>query len=271
MSVLDTKNKRKSAGITKAVLLLLLYLIFNYGMDYIDPPVEYGIAINYGISDQGRTQPKVVENVKATPKPLTNLQELKEETSDESIKKEFITTQDQEAPLVETSKKEPKTENPKEEVKEEKPKPKKPSKKMLKAFDDLLKGDMSDGQPKTEGNDKKNGVKGDKDGNPKSSKYYGNQGSDKGDPNYNLLGREALKKPIEQPNCQEEGTVVVRIEVDQTGKVIKAIPGVKGTTNSAKCLLEPAKIAALKTTWNASKDAPSKQKGTIIYKFTLIK
>ena len=85
------------------------------------------------------------------------------------------------------------------------------------------------------------------------------------------MGREALKKHIEQPNCQEEGTVVVRIEVDQTGKVIKAIPGVKGTTNSAKCLLEPAKIAALKTTWNASKDAPSKQKGTIIYKFTLIK
>ena len=197
MSVLDTKNKRKSAGITIAVLLALLYLIFNHGMDYIDPPVEYGIAINYGISDQGRTQPKVVENIKATPKPLTNLQEVKEETSDESIKKEFITTQDQEAPVVETSEKEPK--------------PKKPSKKMLKAFDDFLKGDTSDGQPKTEGNDKKNGVKGDKDGNPKSSKYYGNQGSDKGDPNYNLLGREALKKPIEQPNCQEEGTVVVRI------------------------------------------------------------
>ena len=65
---------------------------------------------------------------------------------------------------------------------------------MLKAFDDLLKGDTSDGQPKTEGNDKKNGVKGDEDGNPKSSKYYGNQGSDNGDPNYNLLGREALKK-----------------------------------------------------------------------------
>ena len=97
MSVLDTKNKRKSAGITIAVLLVLLYLIFNYGMDYIDPPVEYGIAINYGISDQGRTQPKVVENVKVTPKPLTNLQEVKEETSDESIKKEFITTQDQDS------------------------------------------------------------------------------------------------------------------------------------------------------------------------------
>ena len=58
MSVLDTKNKRKSAGITIAVLLALLYLIFNYGMDYIDPPVEYGIAI-LGISDQGRTQPKL--------------------------------------------------------------------------------------------------------------------------------------------------------------------------------------------------------------------
>ena len=45
MSVLDTKNRRKSAGITITVLLVLLYLIFNYGMDYIDPPVEYGIAL----------------------------------------------------------------------------------------------------------------------------------------------------------------------------------------------------------------------------------
>ena len=70
-----------------------------------------------------------MENVKATPKPLTNLQELKEETSDESIKKEFITTQDQEAPLVETSKKEPKTEKPRKRSRKKNPNPKSHQKK----------------------------------------------------------------------------------------------------------------------------------------------
>ena len=87
--------------------------------------------------------------------------------------------------------------------------------------------------------------------------------------NYNLAGRNALSKPIEQPNCEEEGTVVVSIEVDKYGTVLKAVSGVKGTTNSANCLLKPAREAALRTTWNADPNAPTKQKGTIIYKFSL--
>ena len=74
-----------------------------------------------------------------------------------------------------------------------------------------------------------------------------------------------------QPDCQEEGTVVVRIEVDRKGKVFNAEPGFKGTTNTAPCLLKAAKEAALKTTWNPDSNAPIKQIGTIIYKFTLSK
>ena len=65
--------------------------------------------------------------------------------------------------------------------------------------------------------------------------------------------------------------VYVTIKVDQGGNVIEASPGAKGTTNSAKCLLDAAKKAALKTKWNADGKAPETQKGTIIYKFTLSK
>ena len=64
---------------------------------------------------------------------------------------------------------------------------------------------------------------------------------------------------------------MVSIEVDKNGKVIKAVPGIKGSTNTAPCLLGPAKQAALQTKWNADGEAPSKQKGTIIYKFSLSK
>ena len=48
MPVLETPHKRKSAIITLVLLMLLLFGIFNYGMQYLDPPEEYGLAINFG-------------------------------------------------------------------------------------------------------------------------------------------------------------------------------------------------------------------------------
>ena len=69
---------------------------------------------------------------------------------------------------------------------------------------------LIDGKPKGEGDDKIEGVKGNEKGDPDSNKYYGNTGSGSGG-NYNLAGRKALSKPKQQPDCQEEGIVVVRI------------------------------------------------------------
>ncbi|PIX13462.1 MAG: energy transducer TonB, partial [Flavobacteriaceae bacterium CG_4_8_14_3_um_filter_31_8] len=185
--------------------------------------------------------------------------------------KEKIITDDTSKEISVVEKKEEKKELIKEEVKKEATKevPKKPSKEAQEALNSLLNNNTSDSKQKGEGDDKNEGVKGDKNGEPNSTKYYGNKGIDGGD--YNLSGRKALEKPIRQPDCQEEGTVVVRIEVDKNGKVINATPGVKGTTNSADCLLKPAKEAALRTVWNSDNNAPTKQIGTIIYKFTLAK
>jgi hypothetical protein len=63
--------------------------------------------------------------------------------------------------------------------------------------------------------------------------------------------------------------VVVQVSVDQSGRVISANPGIRGTTNAAKCLLEQAKLAAMNTKWNSDSDAPEKQVGKIIYSFKL--
>ena len=279
MPVLDTQHKKKSAIITSVILTVLLYLIFNYGMNYLDPPEEYGIAINYGTSNVGKGEPKVIEKVKTTPKPPVQEEEVeevvKEEIPNETIKEEVITSKTKEAPVIEKPKKEEKKEEPKKEVKEEKPKPKpkpkKPSKSTLKAFDNLLKGDKSDGEPKGEGDDDVDGLKGDKEGDPKSSKYYGNPLKGDGDSNYNLAGRNATSKPVVKPNCEEEGTVVVSIEVDKNGKVIKFKAGAKGTDNTASCLLKAAEKAAMRTTWNADPNAPKIQRGTITYVFSLTK
>ena len=62
---------------------------------------------------------------------------------------------------------------------------------------------------------------------------------------------------------------MVQISVDKSGKVINANPGVRGTTNSAKCLLDQAKTAAMNTKWQSDATAAETQVGKIIYNFKL--
>lgn len=272
MAILDTKYKRKSAVITAIILLLLLYGVFNFGMKYLDPPIEYGVAINFGDSDVGNGKP--VEDVKTSLEPQKEVEEKEvvEETSQKVTKEDVITDNTaKDVPVVEKTKEkvEKKVIKP---VKKSEPKPKpkpKPSKATTDALNSLLSGNSPKGNIK-EGNDKQVGVKGKKGGDSKSSKYYGNSGKGFGG-SYNLSGRKAMSKPIKKPDCQEEGTVVVSITVNKSGRVVKAIPGARGTTNSAPCLYKAAKEAALKTKWNPDNKAPNQQKGTIIYKFSLSK
>ena len=275
MALLETKHKRKSAAITVIILLLLLFVIFNYGMQYLDPPEEYGLAINFGDANVGSGESVEKTKKTVTPTAVKKQEVVKEvveeevkETPKETLKEETITDNSlKDAPVLEKPKEVIKP--VKKEIKKEIPKPK-PSKETTDALNSLLNGNASDGNPKGEGDDEKEGVKGDVKGDPNANTYYGNTGGSS-EGNYNLKGRKALSKPIEQPECQEEGTVVVSITVDKNGKVITATAGVKGSTNTASCLLKPANEAALKTTWNADNNAPSIQTGTIIYKFTLIK
>ena len=275
MTVLDTKHKRKSAVITVMILLLLLFVVFNFGMRYLDPPEEYGLAINYGDLDVGNGTP-VTKTAKIVPPKVIQKEkvaEAPEEVPAEKVVEKVLTDPTaKDVPVVEGGKeavKEPVKEIVKSTPPKEIPKPK-PSKETQDALQRLLNGNASDGKPKGEGDDEDQGVKGSEKGDTDVSKYYGNL-SDGTTGNYNLAGRKALSKPKEQPDCEEEGIVVVSITVDKTGKVIRAVAGVKGSTNTAACLLKPAKEAALRTTWNSDSRAPSKQTGTIIYKFSLSK
>ena len=279
MAFLDTPYEKKSTAITAVILIALLWMIFNFGMKYQDPPEEYGTSINFGTSNQGYEIPNDILPSKESSEQVQEevreekMEETTEYISEETIKEEVVTQTEKEAPVIEKPEEvEVKEVEKKEKPKKEKPipKPKKPSKNTLQAFDNLLKGDTSDGNKAGDGNDAVSGLKGDKNGDPSSTKYYGNTGKS-GDLNYNLEGRNALSTPKEQPNCQQEGIVVVEIFVDRNGTVIRANSGEKGSTNTHPCLLKPAREAALRTTWNADPNAPTKQKGIIIYKFSLTK
>ena len=79
--------------------------------------------------------------------------------------------------------------------------------------------------------------------------------------------RLAVNKIKPKYSCQESGKVIVRVWVNREGITIKAEAGVRGTTESASCLLEEAKSAALKTTWTPYFNAPEVQIGQITYNF----
>ena len=95
-------------------------------------------------------------------------------------------------------------------------------------------------------------------------------GETSGEPNAKVPGRRVdgvLIKP--SYTVQEEGTVVVKIWVDNYGTVQKAVAGVEGTTVNNKILWQEARKAALGTHFNLSHEAKAMQEGTITYKFNL--
>lgn len=53
MSLIDTKYKRKSLTVTVFLLSMLLLVMFYIGLSYLDPPIENGIAINFGTTEFG--------------------------------------------------------------------------------------------------------------------------------------------------------------------------------------------------------------------------
>lgn len=273
--ILKTSYQRKSSIITLFVMMLVLFLMFFCGLKYSDPPEEYGVAINFGTSDIGSGEPVLNESIQSDQTP--SQEEFVEEVVEQNtVAEEKVLTQaNTDAPLVKPKEKKEEVKIPKkiiEEKKSEKPvKEKKPTptKETQSALNNLFgnpsKGDVANG----EGDDEQSGLKGTASGDPNSNKYYGNDGFG-GDGNYLLKGRRTLSTPKRKPNCNEEGIVVVKIEVDTNGKVIKAVAGVKGTTNNNPCLLEPAKKAAMATKWNPDGDAPTKQIGYIRYEFVLL-
>lgn len=270
MKYLNTKHKRKSAGLTMLILALLLVGIFSFGMTYLNPPVEYGVAINFGNSEVGSGAPvKEVKQENTTAMPEEIPEASPRETAENTTEEEMLTNDlETEVPSIAKPKEEKEViESPEKEIEPVKQPEPKPSQATKNALQSLMQGANSNEATTGEGDDIKQGLKGNKEGDINTSNYYGNTRSGS-DGNYNLAGRKALSKPKPKDDCQEEGKVVVSIVVDKNGKVIKAEPGGKGSTNTAPCLVKAAKEAALNTTWNAVPNA-SPQKGSIIYVFTL--
>jgi colicin import membrane protein len=290
MKLLDTIHKRKSATITTIIMLLLLLAILFLGMKYLDPPIESGIAVNFGTSEMGSGNIQPSEPVKSQVQPeVAEQEQVTEETIEESVPDdalaEDVLTQESEESIkikkAATERLKAKAESDKKAKAEAEAirKAEAEAEKIRKDQDekkrklDALMGGIKNSEGTTtggQGNDNVGGDKGNENGDPNADGYYGNGGSGRsGD--YQLGTRKPLNKPKPTYDCEEQGLVIVAIQVNRAGKVIRATSGIKGSTNMAICLVSRAKEAALKTTWQPDSNAGSTQTGIIKYRFSLSK
>ena len=296
--VISAADKRKSFGLTVLIYAVIVTILFFIRFW---PPTNAaelaalasgggggGVTVNFGDSDvgSGTNFKSEVLNVKTETKQAPTPSE-----PEEKIIAQENTTDDDD---VVVTKKE-KLEKPKEIIKKEtKPMVVKP--KVNKNTNDALANILNGSNKGGDGDDKEGGNKGKANGSLGSNDYYGNGGAgggtgggngtgngtgsgsgngpgsgsgSGGGSGYSLGGRKALSKPAPKYTCNESGKVVVRVTVDRSGNTISVVPGIKGTTNTAPCLLDQAKIAAMNTKWQASENAPEKQVGEIVYNFSL--
>jgi outer membrane biosynthesis protein TonB len=280
--MLDTPHKKKSAGLTAVVAILLLLLFFMLGLTYYDPPISYGMEVNFGTLAQGSGEVQPTKSVQTIEQPVEKPVEVEEkvevtppkESTEESIK-EVLTEKEstvvvpdkkEEVKLREAVEEEPEPEVQPEPVKEV-PKVSEATKSVVS---NLLKNKTEDGeQTQGEGDDLVQGDKGKLEGNPYSSSYYNNYGLGGRGKGYGLNGRNLQSNGKVVQDCNQEGTVVVRITVNNNGEVVQAEPGVKGSTNTHPCLLEPARKTALLHKWFPDNNAPAEQIGFVVIQFKL--
>jgi outer membrane biosynthesis protein TonB len=293
-----TEQEKKSLVITIVTfsLLLLALILGKYSESADLTDLEGGgggggVTVNFGDSEVG-------SGADYESKVLNVTEQVKQQPAASAPDEEEVVASDlDDAPTVVKTKpvtvKEPK----KEEAKPQPVKvvqPPKPSKQTNAALDAMINGNSKGG----DGDDGVAGNKGKANGSLSSGSYDGDGGSGGGTGggtgsgngtgtgpgsgsgsgggsgsgrgtgagNYNLAGRKVVTKPAPRYTCNEQGTVVIQITVDQSGKVIKAERG-RGTTNSAQCLFDQAKQAAINTKFDAGTAAT--QVGTIVYNFKL--
>ena len=297
MPFLDTRHKKKSFTLTTVLLSVLLLLLFYIGLTYMDPPIEEGITVNFGTMEFGmgevqptepvrvrQQEPEIEEEVpEALPEETMPEPEVEETAETDEPSEEVLTRETEESIRIkqeeearrkaeeaarQAREEAARIEREKQEAEERARQEREAKKKEL----DALMGGLSnaEGQAQgSEGDDNRAGDKGDPQGDPYASTYYGSPGSGSGTGGYGLSGRSLKGREVVQQDCNQAGRVVVRIEVDRSGKVINATPGVKGTTNNDPCLLEPARKTAFLHRWNADSKAPQQQVGFVVFNFKL--
>ncbi|MBN1597688.1 MAG: energy transducer TonB [Bacteroidales bacterium] len=269
---MDFDSKGLIGTVVFHVFILIMFIIFGFRTP-LPLPAEEGILINFGDSDFGSG---TVEPRQNTEEPADNQPEPVSQHENNIKADDPVMTQDHEdAPAAveakpvkkETKKEEPKPAEtkPNEEEKEKKEEEKKPTVDPRAMYRGR---NTNSGSTDSEGVSEGNGNQGSPTGSENATDR--SLGISSGDGvSFSLQGRNPLKLPVPNIETQKEGRVVVEIKVDRSGKVVSAVPGVKGSTTLDEYLLNVAKQSALASLFDNNPNAAYYQTGTITYIFKL--
>lgn len=263
MKFLKTEEEKKSFTITVLlfVLLFLLFFLYRFTTVVVEPPITGGeILINFGTTEKGKGPIQPKQPVESASQPESVAETTK---ADQPVTTQNVT----EAVQLHTSEKpQSHTENVKP-TPEAKPAPS-PSKATSDALSSIINGPVSSGGQRSQGDDDVAGDAGQITGDMYANTTYGSgrgQGAG-GGASWGLNGRSLASRGQVVPDCNEQGTVVLEIRVDRSGRVVSA-QHTRGTTNSAKCLLDAAVGTAKTFRWKPDSKAPEVQIGFIVINF----
>ena len=261
MSFLNNKQKRSAAVGTFLVHLALFFVFYSFGLQYMDPKIEEGIAIEFGYEDSGMGE-DVTQSKEVVTEILEQVKTIEETTVEElnEITEEVVTQELEEAPsITEKPESEKKQEITPELIEEEKPKA---SEELQQALSSLFQSNTTTEAGDTDTLGAQGAISGAITGAETAVGGDGNSSD-----GYELGDRKAIRKPKPKYSCNETGLVVIRVWVNSEGKTYKAELDLKNTTDTSPCLIKEAKAAALQTTWFADTSVEPIQIGSITYNF----
>jgi len=241
----ERKNRRIGYAVSIGLhALLILLFIFLVAWHAPDPPLpEYGIELNFGVSETGRgdVQPlkdqpmeEVLEDEAVETEESEPVEDIPEETVEE-VQEEIVNevpTQE-ESPHTVEQKPEPKVEKTVEEKKEEtqpKPEPKPKPKINSEALYPGATSTKKSNNETSHGDKGQTGDQGVKDGTVDSRALYGKQGGGDGGPLISLSNWTWNKINIVRDPSDENGRIKFKITVDDSG-YITAISVVETTVS----------------------------------------
>ena len=281
----DDQIKKKGLAIFMFLFMIMILFIPWFNSNF-PPPQEQGVLVSFGMPDfgQGDDSPKV-QNKEKDVAPSENTAAKKvEKEEDKKItpvasKKPVVTSKEEEKVVV-VNKKDSKQEEADAKVQREaearKVKEAEEAKRKADAIAEAKKKEAEYKKAKSQfgsflsgsgkGDNDKPGNTGQTNGDPKSDILKGiSTGS--GRVGGGLSNRGLVFEPEVKDNSQEEGKVVMKVCVDQTGAVTSSEYTLRGSTSQSPKLIEKAKRAAKKYKFSASEI--EEQCGTISFNFKL--
>ncbi|MBQ0007382.1 MAG: energy transducer TonB [bacterium] len=251
------KSQYQSGIITAVVALLLLLFLIYCKMTAERNEMDEGVMVAFGNLDDGiGQQPPAPEEVSSEASSSSTDIKPQPTPQQPSVNDKLITQEDPSV-VMERERKRQALEAERERLRQEAA----AEKARKEAEEKKAKASSLTGNAFSKiGSGSGTGEGDGKAGNPVGQ---GSEGGNK----WSLNGRDLQGKlALPRYSNNEEGTIVVNIRVDASGKVIDAHIAPKGTTITSKAMHEEARKAALKNTFSKGNGTAV---GTITYKFVL--